>query len=302
MNLIYLAATLALVLINLTGITLLVSRWVPPFALARSAGILLACLALFCVEHFLGLGHLSWVWPISTLASLWLIGQGRARLAENGFWRSELVFAIAFLYGFVWRFSFPDITPSSERITDLYFITNYLPGNTLPPLDQWYPPHHFNFYYALQHYGAALLGRIFGLDGGTSCNIAFSLLMALPVTLAWYFTAPFIKTRWPRLLLVLALVTGGTGFSPLLHLVIRQPDGIDSSWGPAERIISSQRFIGNMELPSPNRITTPLGKALFPEPKPEQKSTPGFEARELPEETYGYQFFLGDYQDRKSVV
>jgi hypothetical protein len=90
-------------------------------------------------------------------------------------------------------------------------------------------------------------------------------------------------------------VTGGTGFSPLLHLVIRQPDGIDTSWGAAERIIASQRFIGNMELPSPNRITTPLGKALFPQPKPEQKSTPGFEARELPEETYGYQFFLGDY-------
>jgi uncharacterized membrane protein len=126
---------------------------------------------------------------------------------------AELVFVLAFLYGFAWKFTFPDITPSSERITDLYFITNYLPGNRLPPLDQWYPPHHFNVYYALQHYGAALLGRIFGLDGGTSYNIAFALLMALPITLAWHFASTFIKSRGYRLLLVLALVTG----APVFH-------------------------------------------------------------------------------------
>ena len=49
--------------------------------------------------------------------------------------------------------------PSSEMVTDLYFIANYLDGSTLPPLDHWYPPHVFNIYYAFQHYGAALLGR-----------------------------------------------------------------------------------------------------------------------------------------------
>ena len=295
MNLIYLAVTLALLLINLAGLTLLVTRWLPPFALARSAGVLLVCLVLFCVEHFFGLGQLTWVWPISTLASLWLLGQSRATLAENGFWQSEIVFGIAFLYGFVWRFTFPDITPSSERITDLYFIANYLPGSTLPPLDQWYPPHRFNFYYAFQHYGAALLGRIFGLDGGTSCNIAFALLMALPVTLAWHFTSSFLKTRGLRLLLLLALVTGGTGFSPLMQLVIGQPAGVDPSGGVAERIIASQRYIGNMELSTAQHFTTGLGKKLFPPLPGEQKPSPDFEPRELPEETFGYQFFLGDY-------
>jgi uncharacterized membrane protein len=295
MNLIYAVATVALLLINLAGLTLLASRWLPPFALARSVGVLLSCLVLFYVEHFIGLGNLTWVWPIITLASLCLIWRSKAGFAEKGFWWSECVFILAFLYGLTWRFTFPDITPSSERITDLYFIVNYLPGNTLPPLDQWYPPHHFNFYYALQHYGAALLGRIFGLDGGTSYNIAFALLMALPITLAWYFSSSFIKSRWPRLLLVLVLITGGTGFSPLMHLVIHQPDGIDLSWSAAERIIAGQRFIGNMELPNTHRITTPLGEKLFPRLKPEQKPTPDFEARELPEETFGYQFFLGDY-------
>ncbi len=295
MNLINLAVTLALLLINLAGLTLLVTRWLPPFALARSAGVLLVCLVLFCVEHFFGLGNLTWVWPISTLVSLWLVGENRARLAEDGFWQTELVFAIAFFYGLIWRFTFPDITPSSERITDLYFITNYLPGNRLPPLDQWYPPHHFNFYYALQHYGAALLGRIFGLDGGTSCNIAFALLMALPVTLAWHFASSFLKARGLRFLLVLALVTGGTGFSPLMHLVMGQPAGIDPAGGVAERIIASQRFIGNMELPAAQRLTTALGEKLFPPLPAPQKPRPDFEARELPEETFGYQFFLGDY-------
>jgi predicted small integral membrane protein len=82
MNLIYLAATLALVLVNLAGLTLLVSRWLPPFALARSAGILLLCLVLFCVEHFIGFGNLSWVWPLTTLSALCLLWRGRAGLAK----------------------------------------------------------------------------------------------------------------------------------------------------------------------------------------------------------------------------
>ena len=79
-----------------------------------------------------------------------------------------------------------------------------------------------------------------------------------------------------------------------MHLIIRQPDGIDPSWSAAERVIASQRFIGNMELPNDRRITTPLGEALFPRLQGSQKPTPDFEARELPEETFGYQFFLGD--------
>jgi len=294
-NLIHVMVTLVLLLINLAGLTLLASRWLPPWALARSAGLLVLCLALFCVEHFLGLGNLTWVWPLTTAASLYLLWRHQVEPAENGFWRAEGVFVLAFLYGLVWKFAFPDITPSSERITDLYFITNYLPGHKLPPLDQWYPPHHFNFYYAFQHYSAALLGRISGLTGGTSYNISFALLMALPVTLAWYFTSSFLKSRWLRFLLVLALVTGGTGFSPLVHLVLRQPGGIDPAWSAAERIITSQRFIGNMELPSAHRLPTVLGEKLFPPLQGSQKPTPDFEPRELPEETFGYQFFLGDY-------
>jgi hypothetical protein len=53
-NLIYILFTLALLLVNLAGLTLCASRWLPPFALARSAGILLLCLALFFIEHFCG--------------------------------------------------------------------------------------------------------------------------------------------------------------------------------------------------------------------------------------------------------
>ena len=294
MKLIYLAFTLALLLLNLAGVTLITRRWLPPFALARSVGILLICLVLFFIEHFIGLGQLTWVWPITTLVSVTLLYRQRAQLAGSGFWWAEGVFYLAFFYVFAWKFAFPTIYPSSERVTDLYFIANYLDGSRLPPLDHWYPPHVFNVYYAFQHYAAALMGRIFGFDPGHTYNIAFPLLMALPMTLAWEFAGRYVKRRPARWLLLVALVSGGTGISPLTHLIIHSEDPLPAAKIEAdasERVLTSQRFSGVLD----QRVNTPLGEALFPHLKPEQKPTPDFEPRELQMESYGYQIFLGDY-------
>ena len=71
MNLIYHILTLLLLVINIAGITVLVSRAISAPAVARSAGLLLFCLALFFVEHFIGLGKLTWLWPLTTSASLY---------------------------------------------------------------------------------------------------------------------------------------------------------------------------------------------------------------------------------------
>ena len=142
MNYIHITFYLALLLLNLAGLTLISRRWIPPFALARSVGILTLCVGLFFIEHFIGLGQLTWVWPITSLISALLLYRQRAELAQSGFWQAEGVFLGAFFYVFAWRFSFPMIYPSSEMVTDLYFIANYLDGSTLPPLDHWYPPRH----------------------------------------------------------------------------------------------------------------------------------------------------------------
>lgn len=290
MNYIHIAAILALLLLNLAGMTLIMHRWIPTFALARSAGILLLCLILFFIEHFIGLGRLDWVWPATSIASLIVLFRERAALAASRFWWAEGVFYAAFLYVFAWKFAFPSIYPSSERVTDLYFIANYLDGSTLPPLDHWYPPHVFNVYYAFQHYAAALMGRIFGLDPGTTYNFSFALLLALPATLAWEFAGYHIKNIPARILLLLVLMTGGTGISPLAHLIYRS-DGAAPASDASEKVVASQRFIGVLD----KNVNTELGKALFPALKPEQKPAPEFEPRELQMESYGYQIFLGDY-------
>ncbi len=294
MNFIYIAFTLALLLLNLAGVTLMASRWVPPFALARSVGIMAICLVLFFIEHFIGLGQLTWVWPITSVLSAAVLYRERARLVGSGFGWAEGVFYAAFLYVFAWKFAFPTIYPSSERVTNLYFIANYLDGTTLPPLDHWYPPHVFNVYYAFQHYAAALMGRIFGFDPGTTYNIAFALLMALPATLAWEFAGRYVKNIPAKWLLLVVLISGGTGISPLTHLILQTKNNLPADQmvrDANERVIISQRFSGILD----KRVDTPLGEALFPRLKPEQKPTPDFEPRELQMESYGYQIFLGDY-------
>jgi uncharacterized membrane protein len=294
MKSIYLCFTLAILMLNVAGLTLLASRLLPVVALARAAGILMFCLVMFFIEHFVGLGSLTWVWPVTTLVSAFLLWRYRSRFCDREVWHAELVFLLAFLYGFMWRYAFPDLDAGSEHLSDLYYITNYLSGSTLPPLDRWYPPHMFNFYYAFQHYSAALMARIFGIESGTAYNIAFALLMALPVTLAWYVTSRFIKNRCYRVLLIVALISGGTGFSPLLPLVLDNT-GTEPYWASAIRVIGSQRFIGDTEVQAEHRVKTAIGERLFPTLRNEQKPTPNFVQRQLPQETFGYQYFLGDY-------
>ncbi len=198
MNLIYYTITVLLLLVNVAALTVVMSRWLPSYALTRATGLLVLCVMFFFVEHLHGLGKLTWLWPLTTTAAAALIYKKRHILSVSDFWRAEWVFFVAFAYGFAWKWAFPVIYPSSERVTDLYFIGNYLSGDTLPPLDNWFPPHRFDFYYGFQHYAAALMGRILGLGPGLTYNLAFSLLMALPITLVWDFTAAFLKQTWKR--------------------------------------------------------------------------------------------------------
>jgi uncharacterized membrane protein len=307
MYLIYLASTLLLIWISVAGVTLISHRFLSDIAIARSVGLLLVALVLFFVEHFIGLGNLHWMLPITVLVGAWMIWKGKQDFSSSGFWSSELVFALSFLYGFLWRYSFPGISASSEKITDLFFISNYYPGDTLPPLDNWNPPNLFDYYYAFQHYASALFGRVFNLDIGTCYNLSFALLAALPLTLAWSVSGLYIQKKALRVLLVCTLALGGTGFSPILHLAIQSPDAPDTNdknkitqyehaLGSYSRrnIIDSVRFIGGdndkkvvTEIQSINSNSTVKSTANS---KPQNK-----ELTVLPSENFGYQFFLGDY-------
>jgi len=320
---IYLIFSFLFIWFGLMGGTLVVYRFCPHFAIARSLAVMLFVLLCFFLEHFMGFGRLLGVMPILLGLSAILVWQNRELVSQRAFVVSELVFIAAFLYAFLWRFSFPSITPSSERITDLFFIVNYLSGETLPPVDHWHPPHAFDYYYAFQHYGAALLGRFFNMEPGESYNFGFAVLAALPITLVVdigrrllqpvklgkYHSMGFV------VLLTAAIVTGGTGITPLLKLVYDSPAKSEyvkpnmskqqhraavkryqSALANQSRdhIIGAVRFIGSdrdKNMAGEKYINPGLAKLFFPETKATLKG----KKMVLPAENFGYQFFLGDY-------
>ncbi len=289
MSAIFLVLSIGLLYLHLAGITLLLGRWLP-YPIARASGVLLFTMLLFFLEHFVGLGAIDWLWPLGTVVALGLIFVNAKTLKTKEFRHAEIAFLLAFAYGLCWKILIPDIYPSSERITDLYFMSNYFDGHRLPPPDHWYAGQRFNFYYALQHYGAALMGRWFGWQIGFALNVGFALLMGMALALAWDFVVRIVPQRAGRAALILALGLGGTGISPLLPALVAQIPG--AAPNPAainENMWASARFIGSYD----TRINVEWGMKLFADSK--SAADPKFEPRELPLENFGYQYFLGDY-------
>ncbi len=160
MQLIHLLLSLALLWLHLFALRLTLARWLPG-TLARALGVLLCVLLFFFIEHFVGLGDLRGLLPCSTLLAAWLVWRQRsAWLAARA---EEIRFGLCFAWGMLWKWLFPAIYPTSERVTDLYFVSNYYDGGRLPGPDHWLAGYRFDFYYSFQHYGAALLGRGGGL-------------------------------------------------------------------------------------------------------------------------------------------
>ncbi|MGB8339654.1 MAG: DUF2298 domain-containing protein [Burkholderiales bacterium] len=269
-------------MVNLYGIGLAALRFFPRFTLALPAAVLGITALLFFVEHFFGLGLIRWLWPFTTAAAAYSIYLHRASLRQQ---RSDLAaFAAGFAYGFIWRMAYPDIGPSSEHMTDLFFISNYLPGATLPPDDLWFPSQKFDYYYAFQHYAAALLGRLFGLDGGTAYNFAFCIVFGLLFSLAWFTARNIIgDNKRYAALIVLALAVGGTGISPLYHLLFK--NDVFSAFDTTNALWANTRFIGMYDKHADTALAENLlgkGHAALPTP-------------ELPLESLAYLTYLGDF-------
>jgi len=216
---IYYLGIAAVVVINIAALTLIVVRLVPFPAIARVTGLLAVCLVLFTLEHFVGLGEL---YPLSvplTALSLGVIWLERGQFGDGAYRSSEIVFLCALLYAAVWKVTFPEIVEDNDRLADLHLVANYLNDDRLPPADAWLPYQKLDYYYAFQHYAAALLGRVFGLRPGVSFNFAAILMVALVLTLAWAFLSSLRLRLAPKLLAIGALAIGGTGISPLLHFI-----------------------------------------------------------------------------------
>jgi uncharacterized membrane protein len=226
------ALTIGLLLFNLTGLALAGYHFTRCYSLSKVAAPVAFVLAFFFIEHFVGLGRIAWLWPIGTAGSAWLMWKYQEVLKQS--WRTEALFLLGFAYVMAWRYAYPNVDSGSERMCNLLFINNYMDGTRLPPMDKWFPPQLFNFYYSFQHYAAALIARIMGLDIGTAYNLAFSVVVGLTLTAggaaAWHFSGRKLISG----LTVVALAVGGTGAFVFVWLMWKDPT-----------LPASVRFIGD---------------------------------------------------------
>ncbi|WP_022942801.1 DUF2298 domain-containing protein [Psychromonas hadalis] len=287
MHLIFIFLMVLIITINFSALAMVAKRWINNYVLAKIAGLLSICLSLFFIEHFVGLGNLNWLWPVTTIASLFVLSKNRALLKQHS--SAEVIFFIGFVYGLVWRLAFPDINGQSEDLTDLAFLSNYYAGHTLPALDNWLPPYTFNFYYAFQHYCGALLGRWLALPIGMTYNIVFALTLAFMISLVWNIASLATSKHLPRFLLVTAVVMGGTGISAFVPFMYeaKATDNGGQSYESLSRLWSSVRFIGMYD----KNVNTDFGRALMGmEAGGEATQNP-----DLPIETIGYLTMQGDF-------
>ena len=292
--------SLSLLAVNVWGLMLIAgfywrNRW---FALA--AGPILGVTLIYSIECHHGLGRtLPGLELFSTLLSavlitascvswepLWLRDRGLALVRA---WRAEFaparlvgcftVFGLIFLYALSWRFMYPNIDGSSEKIADFSYIASYYSGTTLPVQDAWFSPYPSTQYYSFQHYGAALMGRILLLPTGSAYNIGYCLLVALGGTAFAGAVCMVARKTWTRTVVIACFVIGGTGMTILDHFTDK---GVNP-W-------TTMRFIGSAQMDK-----APLGPWLKAYnnkfPIKEDNNYP----MELPAEIYSYVVFLGDY-------
>jgi uncharacterized membrane protein len=274
MSLIFLCLAITALWVHLLAVGLAARRFVGDYVLSKVAGVIGLSLVCFCLEHSFGWGPRLPILPLTTVVSVWLIWRNRAVVRAN--WKMEALFGVGFLYCLLWRYTFPDIDQSEDKMPNFALIEGYMRGGRLPPPDLWMAPFHANFYYSFQHYGAALLGRLFGVGPGVSYHLAFCTLVGFLTMLMASCFARFCPSVLGRCVGLLALVIGGSGVALIAHFLIKNPYSVDLV-----------RFIGgaivrNELSPMGHRVSTWM-------------STPGLEPRDLPMEPLSYFLTKGDF-------
>lgn len=262
MTLLFVLVSLGVIWANLAGLGLLFGRLTRDYAVGRVGGALLICLVFFCLEHFVGLGRMLRLYPVSTALSAWLIVRDRRTLARE--WDVEAAFGVGLLYCAAWRYVYPAIDLIGEKIPDLVFINDYMTGARLPAPDMWYPPFKVDFYYSFQFYSAALLGRWFTLEPGVCYNFAYCVISGL-ITCSIYAAVRRLSAWRPAGWVIMgALLVGGCGLGIAIHMIL------NAYYDPLAMV----RFLGTGKEPAQ---LTSFGKALVP-----LLNRPGSDMVELP--------------------
>jgi hypothetical protein len=282
MRVIYFLSLATIVYVNFLGLTLAGGRILPAGAIARAGAVIGVCAIAFFFEHFIGFGQIHWLLPLLTIFSGFIVWRCRHDVLQRSTLAAEAVFGIAVGYGLCWKLAFPQIVESFDQLSDVHLVANYMTGEVLPPVDMWLPWQHLDYYYAFQHYAAGLFGRIAGLGPGAAFNVAAALLSGLVIALAWDFIESFSLRRPAKLLAIICFAVGGTGVSPLFHLITAQ-DGVFSAGAAHDAVLYNSRFIGWFA----DKTASDLWRSISPQP-----TVAGLQ---LPIETFGQQFAIGGF-------
>jgi|CZKI01.1.fsa_nt_gi uncharacterized membrane protein len=274
MPLVFLSLAVAALWINLLGAGLAARRFVDNYPVARVTGVLAVCLACFFLEHLAGWGPRPPILPFATAASIWLIWRNRPLLRTN--LRAEVLFGMGFFYSLVWRFTFPNIDDTGEKMPNLMMIEAYMRGTRLPPPDLWLPPFRGNCYYSFQHYGAALIGRVLGVGPGVSYHLAYCTLAGLIALLLGACIARLCAWPLGRWVGILSLLVGGSGTAVAAHVLLTRAVPIDAV-----------RFLGGAII---HPFANTLGQHVA-----SWMAKPDVIPRDLPMEPLSYILTNGDY-------
>jgi len=210
---------------HVIGAAILFRRWFPRESpwLCFLLPILILLSALNFIEHFIALPNLGWLLPITLGGSIWLMLKSGDARKELQF--PAILFVSVFTFIFVLRCDGPVISNADEGVSNLTRILNYSLGGTLPQIDCFLPPYDYGMYYSFQHYGAAILKRLFSTDLGTSYNVAYGFLLAWQCLIGAGVAYSISGKKWIAVASMLVLLSGWTGSCPLL--ILFSPHGAD---------------------------------------------------------------------------
>ncbi len=255
--------------------------------------LLITAAGLYFVEHIAWMGVLGlWVLWFGILGAALFLNRD---LAKTPF--SELpaalriprsawfTLALVILWPLVWRFVFPSLYASSEKLTNLLFLQNFLYAEGLPATDRWLPPYKFDFYYPLQYYLMSLPGRMLGLPSTILYQSGFVLFVSATLFAGWRLAHMMLGKNGKAALVALALGLGGTGAA-----LVSVPWHYDEMRGEGENpafvsLTAEARFNGQV-----------FHKIFGEDAGPKSQFLP----QEQPLEYYAYQIFLGDFHPTQS--
>lgn len=293
MSALYVLALLVAGGVLFTPFALIARRLTPGLPGGGMLWLLISAACLYFVEHITWLGTLGlWVLWLTLSITALVLNRDLAKTPVRelpGALRipaSALVpLALAIIWPLAWRFVFPSLYASSEKLTNLLFLQNFLYADSLPAIDRWLPPYKFDFYYPLQYYLMSLPGRMLGLPSTILYQSGFVLFVSATIFACWRVAHMMVGKNGKAAIVALTLGLGGTGAAIICvpwHYAEMEAAGDNPAF---VSLTAEARFNGQV-----------FHKIFGEDAGPKSQYLP----QEQPLEYFAYQIFLGDFHPTQS--